>query len=160
MVFLFLFKIDEREKTYLKLGLSASGRNQGSTTASYLRAPSLRNRVLIENLVRSQFDLLPGILYVLALAETRANGESQKVRVFDLRRDEMDVSCAVDFLQESFVELVGTLSDGVTQILRMFSSNIFFSQVKKTMCKTSLQIFRRRERKAIDLLLGGNKRVP
>lgn len=65
--------------------------------------------MLLEDLVDSQLDLLPGILYVLALAESRADGESQKVHVIYLGRDEMYVSCAVDPLQERLVQLVRTL---------------------------------------------------
>lgn len=85
-------------RKYLKLGLVASGRRQRSATASYLSAPSLRNRLLFENLVGSELDLLPGILYILALAESRADRESYEVRVLYLRRNEMNISRPVDSL--------------------------------------------------------------
>lgn len=65
--------------------------------------------MLLANLVGPELDLLPGILYVLALAVLRTDGESQEEHVVYLGRYEVDVAGAVDPSQERIVEIVRAL---------------------------------------------------
>jgi len=89
--------------------LIASCRGESPAATRYPSPPSLGDRFVLKELVGAKLDLAPRVLNVFALAESRTNGDAKEVIVFDLGRYEMNDSGAVDFLEQSFVNVVGSL---------------------------------------------------